>query len=107
MLCTFSLSVFLFRLCLIQRGDICQHFYFGLEESHSYLDLFLGVKQQVVLIYGDFIMRKECFQNACLLLMTPSRAHMQFVLCYPNERLLNLVFNKEHRELAKEIEGRH
>lgn len=41
------------------------------EESHSLPGLFLGAKQQVVLIYRDFITRKECFQNACLLLTTP------------------------------------
>lgn len=28
---------------------------------------------------GDFITRKECFQNACLLLTTPSRARMHAV----------------------------
>lgn len=50
------------------------------EESHSLPGLFLGAKQQVVLIYRDFITRKECFQNACLLLTTPRpRASMHAV----------------------------
>lgn len=49
---------------------------FSAEELHSLPDLFLGAKQQVVLIYGDFITRKECFQNAGPLLTTPSRACM-------------------------------
>lgn len=52
---------------------------FSAEESHSLPDLFLGAKQQVVLIYRDFITRKECFQNACLLLTAPSRACMHAV----------------------------
>ena len=42
------------------------------------------------------------FQNACLLLTTLSRVHMQFVLCCPNERLLAHVFNKEQSESKRE-----
>lgn len=85
--CFLCLSVpqWLFLLLLIcfifsdSRGKHLSTVLFSAEKSHSLPDLFLGAKQQVVLIYRDFITRKECFQNACLLLTAPSRACMHAV----------------------------
>ena len=80
---------------------------FSAEKSHSLPDLFLGAEQQVVLIYGDFITREECFQNACYLQPPPGHACMQLVFCRPNERLLAHVFNKAQSESAEERGREH
>lgn len=44
---------------------------FSAEELNSSPDLFLGAKQQVVLIYEDFITRKECFRMSASYLQPP------------------------------------
>lgn len=49
--------------------------------------------EQVVLIYAEFITRKECFLNASLLL--PEHACMHFMFRCRNEKTLSGVFNKE------------
>lgn len=64
--CSLVSSVLFFLLLLIWFFIFKDHsfvtsFFFSAEDSHSLPDLFLGAKQQVALIYGDFITRRECF----------------------------------------------
>lgn len=56
---------------------------------------------QVVLIYGDFISREECFRMSAWCSLPPSRAHWQTVFC-SNEKLPTHVFNKDLSEAERE-----
>lgn len=63
--------------------------------------LFLGATASGFNLQGLYY-QKRMFQNACMLLTTPSRACMQSVFCCPNERLLAHVFNKERSKSGEE-----